>query len=102
MTTHYTDGINHLHLQDGTVRGTLVVFKSSFEPSEKDPTTSIRTTTVEPVMTLMTSIRGALQMHAALDQLIKKLVENKVLQTTQNASAEVTPEFSEEDKQLLN
>ena len=102
MTTQYIDGINHLHLQDGMIRGTLVVFESTFEPSEKDPTTSTRTTTVEPVMTLMTSIRGALQMHAALDQLIKKLIENKVLQTTQNASAVVTPELSEEDKQLLN
>lgn len=106
MTYLYIDGINHLHLQDGTIRGTLVVLQPHFETlapaGSEDTLAKNPRIEVSSAGTLMTSIRGALQMHAALDQLIKKLIENKVLQADEAADAKLTAELTAKDNELQN
>jgi len=106
MTFLYIDGINDLHFQNETVRGNMVVLEAQFQtqPNKEpqngasvDPTLKLITTG-----TVITSIRGAIQIHAALDELIKKLVADKVIKAPNQSSALLDSKPSGKDKEALN
>jgi hypothetical protein len=84
MTFQYIDGINDLFFHEGTVRGTLVVIESGEQAGQNTEGLNSQSATeptikIVKVGSLMTSVRGAVQIHSALDQLIKKLIKSGVL-----------------------
>lgn len=94
----YIDGIDDFSYTDGIVRGNLVVLQKKSDDQDNE---SAESTTADapsskfktvPVGTVVMPLRAALQIHAALDELIKKLIENQVIQPPKQVSNVLNPE----------
>lgn len=88
----YIDGIDDFSYRDGVVRGTLVILElktnseSVDSPQEKSKLPNIKTT---PVGSIAMPLKAAIQIHAALGELMNRLVENKVIAPADKGPSEI-------------
>lgn len=82
----YIDGIDNFSYRDGIVRGDMVILQNNDNASDKnsvDSSALIPKFKTDLAGSVVMPLRAALQIHAALDELINKLEENQIIERSE-------------------